>query len=155
MFARPQKKKSARTLSILFPWQKRKKPSFQESSAVMCDGLIKQKDYLSVICMCIIYNLLLLLLKTSITLHISLIETAGSNWDSISWQRHSAAHTSHQQLQMQSQKLWQLVFAALNRWKWSWCCYDLSFALLPWSCQNVRETDSLPLHYSFGSKIPK
>lgn len=56
---------------------------------------------------------------------------------------------------MQSQKLRQLVFAALNRWKRSRCCYDLSFALLPWSCQIVGETDSVPLHYSFGSKIPK
>lgn len=57
-----------------------------ESSAVMCDGLIKQEDYLPVICTCIIYNLLKKT-KTSITFHISLIETAGSNCDSISWHR--------------------------------------------------------------------
>lgn len=57
-----------------------------ESGAAMCDGLIKQEDYLPVICTCIIYNLLLRL-KNSMTLHISLIETASSNCDSISWHR--------------------------------------------------------------------
>lgn len=54
--------------------------STMKSDVALCDDSFKQKDYLPVIYVCIVYNLL----KARISLHISLVATAGSNRGSVS-----------------------------------------------------------------------
>lgn len=55
--------------------------SAAKSIAVVCDGVLKQRDYFPVLCTRIIYHLLPL--KTSVSLKCSLAETAGSSCDSV------------------------------------------------------------------------
>lgn len=58
--------------------------STTESAVAVFGTHSKQWGYLPVMCGCIIYNLLLLL-KASVSLHISLAETAGSNRSGVNW----------------------------------------------------------------------
>lgn len=109
--------------------RRRGEKSLALKSSVCATPILKQKDHLPVICLCIIYNLLLL--KTNVSLHIALVERQQAT-------RRSAAHVSCQQLQIQSQTLWQLTSASVNSQKCVGCqmlrLHNLNSTLLPWYC---------------------
>lgn len=84
--------------------------SAMKSNAVVCDAYCKQKDYVPLICVCVISNFFL-----KISLHISVVKKPREQIMAVS----SAADISRQHIQIRFLKLWQLALAAINSSKCS------------------------------------
>lgn len=97
--------------------------SAMKSNAVVCNACCKQKDYVPLICVCVISNFFL---KTSVSLHISVVKKQQKLIMAASC---SAADMSRQHIQIRLLKLWQLALAAINSSK---CSLHLS-----WLRQNM------------------
>lgn len=144
-------------------WKGESSPLNWQHKSGVCAPVFELKDYLCFVCT--IYNLL--------SSSVSLILPWMGYWHQ-EWQRDwhcgpRAAHTSSQHLQVQSQKLWQLMLVAINSKK---CSSHLqtpqlmqpsesSPATLVLSIQSAilsdvcLKSDFLPLHQMVGSQISK